>query len=213
MKTIKIVIFTVLVNTLISCGNYLDKPITEELSETELKKSLYELNSDILIDSTIFKFHNKMGLIREILDNKVGLKNEFKSLTYEDYFNYKKMLNDSFIDSIEKRFIKPTYQKKYGFIIDKMDSVRRVSDKLPSSEKKLIHIVADLWKFNQIMDYKENELKGIKEFSKLYNGLNYIEYDDYYDIIEDSIMRSKISKYETFKKLNDIYLEVYSKGI
>ena len=112
MKTIKIVIFTVLVNTLISCGNYLDKPITEELSETELKKSLYELNSDILIDSTIFKFHNKMGLIREILDNKVGLKNEFKSLTYEDYFNYKKMLNDSFIDSIEKRFIKPTYQKK-----------------------------------------------------------------------------------------------------
>ena len=154
-----------------------------------------------------------MGLIREILDNKVGLKNEFKSLTYEDYFNYKKMLNDSFIDSIEKRFIKPTYQKKYGFIIDKMDSVRRVSDKLPSSEKKLIHIVADLWKFNQIMDYKENELKGIKEFSKLYNGLNYIEYDDYYDIIEDSIMRSKISKYKTFKKLNDVYLEVYSKGI
>ena len=94
-----------------------------------------------------------------------------------------------------------------------MDSVRRVSDKLPSSEKKLIHIVADLWKFNQIMDYKENELKGIKEFSKLYNGLNYIEYDDYYDIIEDSIMRSKISKYKTFKKLNDVYLEVYSKGI
>tara|TARA_B110000902_G_scaffold211204_1_gene241858 strand:+ start:75 stop:716 length:642 start_codon:yes stop_codon:yes gene_type:complete len=213
MKTVKTLLFTLLVNTLISCGDYLDKPITEELSETELKKSLYELNSEVLIDSTIFEFNNEMGLIREILENKVELKNKFKSLTYEDYSNYKKILNDSFIDSIEKQFIKPTYQKKYGFIIDKMDSVRRVSDKLPFSEKKLIHTVADLWKFNQIMRYKEDELKGIKEFSKLYNGLSYIEYDDYYDIIEDSIMRSKISKYETFKKLNDVYLEVYSKGI
>ena len=40
MKTIKILLFTLLINTLISCGNYLDKPITEELSKTELKRSL-----------------------------------------------------------------------------------------------------------------------------------------------------------------------------
>ena len=65
MKPIKFLILIFSVINLMSCGNYLDKPITEELSETELKISLGEINPSMVIDSTLYYFSNKMKLVKD----------------------------------------------------------------------------------------------------------------------------------------------------
>jgi len=123
MKTIKILLFTLLINTLISCGNYLDKPITEELSETELKKSLGEINPSMVIDSTLYVLVEEYKLIKDTLNSNIELKNKISKLTYKDLVNWSLRTNNKdFNDSIRK-IAKQKHKEEYGSLIKKIDSL------------------------------------------------------------------------------------------
>ena len=124
MKKIYILFTTSIIFGLTSCGNYLDKPITKELTEKELNNSLIELNSDLLIDSTLYSFHNGLKLIRDTLKLDINLKEKFNSLTYRDYYEYTRLRNDnSFFDSLSQNVFKPKYESKYGRLKEKIDSL------------------------------------------------------------------------------------------
>ena len=220
MKTIKIIIFTVLVNTLISCGNYLDKPITEELSETELKKSLGEINPSMVIDSTLYYFSNKMKLVKDSLNKRVDLKNQLNTISYSDYLNYKKV--EKYTDSIRKYSLKPKHKKEYGYIIDKVDSLYdsyyvsiEYENEFKSYPLQKGDIPIEIMVFNEMKksSVMRNSDVSYNDISTEFFNLKYISFLEYSIPIIDSIKKDKFPKYQLIEDLHNIYTEVYFKSV
>ena len=220
MKIIKIIIFTVLVNTLISCGNYLDKPITEELSETELKKSLGEINPSMVIDSTLYYFSNKMKLVKDSLNKRVDLKNQLNTISYSDYLNYKKV--EKYTDSIRKYSLKPKHKKEYGYIIDKVDSLYdsyyvsiEFENQFKSYPLQKENIPVEIMVLNEIKktSFMRNSDESYNDISEEFFNLKYVSFLEYSIPIIDSIKKDKFPKYQLIEDLHNIYTEVYFRSI
>ncbi len=103
---------------LISCSGYLDKPITDKLTDGQLKSSLEK-------DSIIYRLHNKvLSVVRDTFNISIELKNKYKSLTYRDFYNYNKFTNNTqYFDSIKNNIVKPKWDKEYGYVFSKIDSL------------------------------------------------------------------------------------------
>lgn len=120
MKSIKVLFLSLLLFNLMSCSSYLDKPIVEELTENELKKSLTELD----IDSTLYFFNKEISVFRDSLNSNNKLKNKFKSLLYSDWYELVKLnRNKELLDSLEANYIKPKYNSLYKEVNKKIDSL------------------------------------------------------------------------------------------
>lgn len=103
---------------LMSCNGYLDKPITDKLTDGELKSSLK-------IDSIIFNYHNEvLSLVRDSINKSTELKNKYQSLTYGDIYDYFEFNNNTqYFDSIKNNIVKPKWDKEYGYVFNKIDSL------------------------------------------------------------------------------------------
>jgi len=114
----RILIFFGISIFLMSCSGYLDKPITDKLTDGELKSSLK-------IDSVIYNFHNEvLSVVRDTFNISIELKNKYNSLTYGDLYDYYEFNNNTqYFDSIKDNIVKPKWDKEYGFVLDKIDSL------------------------------------------------------------------------------------------
>ncbi len=103
---------------ILSCSGYLDKPITAQLSKKELQASLEK-------DSAIYNLHNNvLSVVRDTFNLSIELKNKYKSLTYRDYYDYNKFTtNTQYFDSIKNNLVKPKWNKEYGYVFSKIDSL------------------------------------------------------------------------------------------
>ena len=101
-----------------SCSGYLDKPITDKLTDGELKSSLK-------IDSIIYNYHNEvLSLVRDSINTSTELKNKYQSLTYGDIYDYYEFNNNTqYFDSIKNNIVKPKWDKEYGYVFNKIDSL------------------------------------------------------------------------------------------
>lgn len=220
MKPIKFLILIFSVINLMSCGNYLDKPITEELSETELKKSLGEINPSMVIDSTLYYFSNKMKLVKDSLNKRVDLKNQLNTISYSDYLNYKKV--EKYTDSIRKYSLKPKHKKEYGYIIDKVDSLYNSyyvsieyenefkSYPLQKGDIPIEIMVLNEMKKSSVM---RNSDVSYNDISTEFFNLKYVSFLEYSIPIIDSIKKDKFPKYQLIEDLHNIYTEVYFRSI
>ena len=119
MKLIKVLLLSLLLFNLMSCSSYLDKPIAKELTDSELKKSLTELD----IDSTLYFFNKEISVVRDSLNKNNELKNKFKSLLYSDWYEWFKLSkNKMFLDSLEN-YIRPKYNELYEDANNRIDSL------------------------------------------------------------------------------------------
>lgn len=114
----RILMFLGLSIFLISCSGYLDKPITDKLTDKELQSSLEN-------DSIIYNIHNNiLSVVRDTFNVSIELKNKYKSLTYKDYYDYNKFRNNAqYFDSIKNNIVKPKWNKEYGYVFNKIDSL------------------------------------------------------------------------------------------
>ena len=102
------------------CTNYLDKSITEKLTEGEIRASLE-------IDSVIYNFHTFLiPSLHNKFDDDNNLKSRFIDLTYRDFRILDELDKPNFqkyFDSIRRNTLRPRWEEKYSYMEKKIDSV------------------------------------------------------------------------------------------
>lgn len=114
----RILIFIGISIFLIGCSGYLDKSITDKLTDKEIKSSLK-------IDSIIYNLHNDIfSVVRDTFNISIELTNKYKSLTYGDLYDYNKFNNNTkYFDSLKNNVVKPKWESEYGYVNNKIDSL------------------------------------------------------------------------------------------
>jgi hypothetical protein len=221
LKTIKVFIFILSVYSVVSCENYLEKPITKELTEIELKKSLSEINPSIVIDSTLYYFSNKMRLVKDSLNKRIDLKTKLSTISYNDYLNYKKV--EKYTDSILKYSLKPKHKKEYGYIIKQIDSLYNSYYISVESDNQFESypfppnrdIPTDIMVLNELKQMQRMGDSDViySDISRDFLDLKYVPFLEFSIPIIDSIKKEKFPKYKLIEELHNIYTEVYFKSI
>lgn len=119
MKKYFIIILSILI---VSCSNYKDKKVSEKLTDNELKESIKEN------DSTILLFHSKLNDYRTEINNNDIDRLNYSEITYGDVKKYlfKKYSDTIFRDEVDKYYNNNKdnyYNESYKRVEDKINLI------------------------------------------------------------------------------------------
>lgn len=162
---------------IVSCSNYKDKKISEKLTDNELKESIKEN------DSTILLFHSKLNNYRTEINNNDIDRLNYSEITYGDVKNYlfKKYSDTIFRDEVEKYFNNNKdnyYSENYKRVEDKINQI------LDNNEKSFSNKV--------LIKYLGLNSSGYFKFSLTHknNIIRYLDFN-FFTVVNGKIIKLK----------------------